>query len=156
MVPSVPLALRGDASARLPSLLFTETNVFRGGYALTPDTVLFGAWPTLDHDTLAFVPYVLKDLLAGRPGTERADFAVERAVAHNREVLRSITAEWVRVFPNSADALEAHGRTLETLGELESAGGGGEQRPAPPPIRPPRGHAGGSARAVRPPVSETR
>jgi len=156
IVPSVHLAFRGDAFARLPSLLFTETNVFRGGYALTPDTVLFGAWPTLDHDTLAFVPYVLKDLLAGRPGTEPADFAVERAVAHNREVLRSITAEWVRVFPNSADALEAHGRTLETLGELESAGGGGEQRSALATIRRARGHAGDSTQAFRLAVSETR
>src|SRR5712691_9534052 len=107
IVPSVHLAFRGEAFARLPSLLFTETHVFRGGYALTPDTVLFGAWPTLDHDTLAFVPYVLKDLLAGRHGTVPADLTVEQAVAHNREVLRSITAEWVRVFPNSADALAA-------------------------------------------------
>src|SRR5438128_1028121 len=155
IVPSVHLAFRGDAFARLPSLLFTETNVFRGGYALTPDTVLFGAWPTLDHDTLAFVPYVLKDLLAGRRGSELADL-VERAVAHNREVLRSITAEWVRVFPNSADALAAHARTLETLGEIETAGGGSEERSALAMIRRARHYAGDSTQAFRLAVAETR
>jgi tetratricopeptide (TPR) repeat protein len=158
IVPSVHLAFRGSAYARLPFLLFTETNTFRNGFALTPDTVRFGAWPTLDHDTIAFVPYVLADLLAGRPGTVPADLVVDRAVAHNREVLRSITAEWVRVFPNSADALAAHARALETLGEIESGAGGAgpEERSALAMVRRARAHAGDSTQAFLFAVAETR
>jgi tetratricopeptide (TPR) repeat protein len=153
-VPSIHLAFKGEAYSRLAVLFFTETNVFRWGYALTPDTVRFGAWPALDHDTLAFVPYVLKDLLAGTPETRQPESARERAVAHEREVMRSITAEWVRVFPASPDPWETHARALESFGELEISGP--DERSALASVGRARARAHDRAQAFRLAVTETR
>jgi tetratricopeptide (TPR) repeat protein len=113
-------AFRGDEMGRLARLLVTETDVFRQGVALAPDTGHFAAFPSLDHDTLAFVPFPLAQWVQGgpevRPGSHRA------VVARNRETLRDITAAWVRAFPQDPDALEANAVVLETMGLLRSAG----------------------------------
>jgi tRNA A-37 threonylcarbamoyl transferase component Bud32/tetratricopeptide (TPR) repeat protein len=103
---------------RLSDLIsFTETNQVRGGYVLTPDTQWYGALPSLDHDTLAFVPYRLSDVFAAKP--EATPRTTAAAVAHNRAVLREITTEWVRAFPNSPEANEALALVLESTGDLE-------------------------------------
>ncbi|HXJ32204.1 MAG TPA: protein kinase [Gemmatimonadales bacterium] len=113
-------AFRGEELDRLARLLFTETDMFRYGVALPPDTGHFGAFPSLDHDTLAFVPFPLAQWVQGgpevRPGSQRV------AVARNRETLRDITAAWVRAFPQDPDALEANAAVLETMGLIRSAG----------------------------------
>jgi tRNA A-37 threonylcarbamoyl transferase component Bud32/tetratricopeptide (TPR) repeat protein len=115
LIPSVHRAFSGVAFDRLSQLFFAEPGMFRRGYALTPDTLWLGAWPGLVHDTLVFIPFPLADIFAGRKGTipPTAGAALNR----NREILRQITARWVQAFPNSADAHEALGRVLETLGE---------------------------------------
>ncbi len=102
---------------RLTGLIsFTETNQFRGGFALTPDTQWYAAFPGLDHDTLAFVPYRWSDVLAAKP--EATPRTTAAAVAHNRAVLREITTEWVRTFPDSPEANEAMALVLESTGDL--------------------------------------
>ena len=102
---------------RLSDLIFfTETNQFRAGYALTPDTQWYAAFPGLDHDTIAFVPYRFNEVLAGKP--EATPTTTAAAVAHNRAVLREITTEWVRTFPNSPEANEALALVLESTGDL--------------------------------------
>jgi tetratricopeptide (TPR) repeat protein/tRNA A-37 threonylcarbamoyl transferase component Bud32 len=116
IVPSVHLAFRGQAFHRLPELLYTETNHIRQGYALTPDTVRFGAFPSMSRDTLEFVPRPLTEVVAAEPGAIPA--TVSGAVAHNRELLREIATTWVRAFPNRGDAHETLALVLETLGEL--------------------------------------
>ena len=118
LVPSVHQAFRGDAFVRLPELLYAESNRIRQGYALTPDTARFGAFPSMAGDTLEFVPRRLEDVVAGRPGAIPPTVSV--AVSRNRELLRGIATTWVQVFPNSADAHETFALALETLGELTS------------------------------------
>ena len=116
IVPSVHLAFRGQAFGRLPELLYTEANRIRQGYALAPDTVHFGAFPSMTHDTLEFVPLPLADAVADQPGAIPA--TIGDAVSRNREVLREIAMTWVRAFPNGADAHETLALVLESLGEL--------------------------------------
>src|SRR5437867_4278222 len=85
----IPLAHRAFGQlTRLSDLIFfTEGNQFRGGYVVAPDTEWYAAFPGLDHDTLAFVPYRWSDVLAGTPAaTPKTTTA---AVAHNRAVLRA-------------------------------------------------------------------
>src|SRR5258705_314536 len=119
MVPAVHRAFAGAAYARLERLFYTQAFWYRAGYALVPDTLPFAAHPGLAADTLTFVPYRKDAWLAGAPGT--ASSTLDAALAHNRATLRAITARWVREFPTSADALEAHGRVLETVGEIAEA-----------------------------------
>jgi tRNA A-37 threonylcarbamoyl transferase component Bud32/tetratricopeptide (TPR) repeat protein len=116
IVPSVHLAFKGEAYSRLPDLLYTETNHIRRGYALTPDTVRFGARPSMSRDTLEFVPLPLAKAVSAQPGT--IPVTVSAAVDRNRELMREIATTWVRAFPNRPDAHETLALVLETLGEL--------------------------------------
>jgi tetratricopeptide (TPR) repeat protein len=116
IVPSVHLAFRGEAFTHLPRLLYTETNLIRQGFALAPDTVRFGAFPSMTRDTLEFVPRPISEVVAGQkhaiPGT------LNVAVSQNRELMRDIATTWVRAFPNRAESHETLALVLETLGEL--------------------------------------
>jgi tetratricopeptide (TPR) repeat protein len=116
LVPSVHVAFRGEAFHRLPDLLYTEPTQIRQGFALTPDTVRFGAFPSMSRDTLEFVPRLLTETVATEPGAIPA--TVGAAVSRNREIMREIATTWVRAFPNRADAHETLALVLETLGEL--------------------------------------
>jgi serine/threonine protein kinase/tetratricopeptide (TPR) repeat protein len=116
IVPSVHMAFRGHAFYRLPDLLYTETNQIRKGYALTPDTVRFGAFASMTRDTLEFVPRPMTDVVAAKAGAIPATLSA--AVSHNRELMREIATTWVGAFPNRADAHETLALVLETLGEL--------------------------------------
>ncbi|MFL5514845.1 MAG: protein kinase domain-containing protein, partial [Gemmatimonadales bacterium] len=118
IVPSVHLAFRGEAFSRLPELLYTEPNQIRQGFALTPDTVRLGAFPSIDGDSLAFIPRPLADVLTPKPEAIPASLSV--AVTRNRELMREIATTWVRAFPNRADAHETLALVLETLGELSA------------------------------------
>jgi tetratricopeptide (TPR) repeat protein len=116
IVPSVHLVFRGEAYRRLPRLLYTEPNRIRRGFALAPDTVRFGAFPTLDHDTLAFLAQPVADVLAAEPGAIPA--TMRDAVSRNQKMLREIAVSWVEAFPNRADAHETLALVLERIGEL--------------------------------------
>jgi serine/threonine protein kinase/tetratricopeptide (TPR) repeat protein len=112
--PSVHRASGAFALRRLERALYTEPHHYREGVALAPDTVWFGAFPALEHDTLAFVPYPLAEALSFRPPAYPATTA--DAVARARGILRAVTASWVRAFPESPEALEVHALALETDG----------------------------------------
>ena len=116
LIPSVHRAFAGVAFTRLTRLFYAESIIYRRGYALTPDTTWFGAWPALSHDTLAFTPVPFADLVAGKPGTIPP--STNDAVAQNRDVVRRITLSWVHAFPTSPQANEALALVLESLGEL--------------------------------------
>ena len=116
IVPSVHLAFRGEAYDRLFDLLYSETNHIRRGYALEPDTVRFGAFPSMARDTLEFVPRPITEVVAAEPGA--IPTTLTAAVSRNRELMREIATTWVRAFPNRADAHETLALVLETLGEL--------------------------------------
>ncbi len=118
LVPSVHRAFRGAAFQRLSALFYAEPNMFRVGYAVAPDTGRFVAFPSLDHDTLAFIPYRYVRLTQGPNPWADGKAA---AVARNQEQLRGVTAMWVRSFPGSPDAWEARGYVLEITGDLEGS-----------------------------------
>ena len=118
LTPSTYMAFRGRAFDRLQSLLFTNPMQFKRGFIVRGnDTTIMGAFPALVADTLAFTPYTMAQLFEFdqvRPPT------LEAAVARNRTILQGITQSWTRAFPRSADATEAHGRSLELVGALTS------------------------------------
>ena len=116
IVPSVHLAFRGEAFGRLPALLYTESNQIRQGYALTPDTVRFGAFPGMEQDTLQFIPHPIADVVAAAPGAIPA--SLNAAVGRSRELMREIATTWVAAFPRRAEAHETMALVLETMGEL--------------------------------------
>ena len=116
IVPSSYRAFRGEAFSRLPDLLYAESDHIRKGFALQPDTVRFGAFPSMEHDTLEFVPRPITEVVAAEPGA--MPVTLKAAVAHNRELLREITTTWVKAFPDWADPHETLASVLETLGEL--------------------------------------
>ena len=118
LTPSTYMAFRGRAFDRLQSLLFTNPMQFKRGFIVRgTDTTVMGAFPALDADTAVFIPYTMEQIgefEQVRPPT------LEAAVARNRSILQGITQSWVRAFPMSADAIEAHGRSLELVGGLTS------------------------------------
>jgi hypothetical protein len=109
-------------STRLTRTLKTEPARFRQGVALPPDTGTFWAFPALDHDTLAFVPYREAEMQSGRSvwGQDTRDAAVGRS----RELLLDIVAHWVAAYPASAQAHEVLAQTLEDFGDISAAGPG--------------------------------
>jgi hypothetical protein len=114
--PSIHQAADGFGLRRLSQVLFTETSYYRVGYVLRPDTVWYGAFPSFDHDTVAFVPYPLADVLGAKGEANPASTGA--AVAYARDALRSVSTAWLKVFPRSPDVLELHARVLETDGAV--------------------------------------
>ncbi len=117
IVPSSQLAFRGAAFGRLPRLLFTDAAFYRAGVAPGRDTLRFAASPSMDHDTLAFVPWPIADFMSARPWTNPA--TLTDALAHGRTQLRDIAQAWVDALPGSADAQERLSLVLESTGELD-------------------------------------
>jgi tetratricopeptide (TPR) repeat protein len=133
LLPSAHRAFTGIAMQRLMDLFFAETSIYRSGYAPASDTLFFGAFPSLEHDTLAFVPWPIADFFNARGGSRPA--TTEAAVAHNREELRKTIVTWIDAFPASADAHEALALVLETTGEIEPGGGPSAERSALAAVR---------------------
>ncbi len=79
------------------------------------DSVSFMAWPDLVADSIAYVPWPVRAVFAGDPRTQPKNRL--RAVLRNRSQVNGITAQWVRVFPESPDAHLARSRALESLRE---------------------------------------
>ena len=117
LVPSVNRAFQGSAFIRLQGLFLAESNSHRAGRSEGADTMFFGAFPALDHDTLAFVPWPEEALAAGTaplPPTQH------EAVAKNRQALIDITSAWVDAFPQNATAWVTHAGALELNGDLST------------------------------------
>ncbi|HTC24701.1 MAG TPA: serine/threonine-protein kinase, partial [Gemmatimonadales bacterium] len=117
--PSVHRAFNGFALGRITGVLPTEPNQYRLGFSLRPDTVWMAAFPSLDHDTLEYVPWPLADVLGGKREANPPTTAT--AVAYSRETLRGIAATWLRAYPKSPDALESYAAALELAGELDDS-----------------------------------
>lgn len=122
-VPSSHLAFRGAGFARLNELLRTDEANLRTGFRREGEAVQgFAAYPSLQGDTLAFVPWPMEMVAAVRPETVPA--SRRAASEHSRRELRAITLEWTRAFPESADAHEALALALEALGQLRNVAEG--------------------------------
>jgi tRNA A-37 threonylcarbamoyl transferase component Bud32 len=104
----------------LPTDFFpVEEGSIRGGYALTPDTVRFGAVSGLEADTLSYVPYPMADVVRAAGGSWPATHTA--AVGWARERLRRVAEAWVRAFPASSEAHAIHSAALEVTGDLARA-----------------------------------
>ncbi|HXM39344.1 MAG TPA: serine/threonine-protein kinase [Gemmatimonadales bacterium] len=152
LLPSAHRAFTGIAVQRLMDLFFAETNVYRPGYAPGPDTLRFGAFPSLDHDTLAFIAWPIGDLVNAKPGSRPV--TTQAAIGLNREELRKTILTWIEAFPASADAHEALGLVLETTGEVDP--GPSAERSALAAVQRARALTRDPAQAIRTAVAETR
>ncbi|MGH7630709.1 MAG: protein kinase domain-containing protein [Gemmatimonadales bacterium] len=114
--PSVHRASGGFALRRLEGVVYTEQHHYRLGFALTPDTLWFGAFPGVEKDTIAFTPYPLAEALSFRGPSYPTSIA--EALARGRSLLRNVTGAWLKAFPGGAEALEVHALALETDGLL--------------------------------------
>ena len=112
-----PAAQKAITPVRLSRVFrFTQLSQFRRGFALAPDTQWYGAFPSLQHDTLAFVPYPQADVLMAKAGT--ISETQEAAVEQTRAAILEITTGWARALPASPDAAEALAAALESRGDL--------------------------------------
>ena len=107
----------GFAFKRLLDLLYIEGNRYRHGVGKAGK---FGAYPSLDHDTLAFIPYPETRLLAGDPSAIPRTKA--EAIDHNRSLARRLYANWVKSEPTNVEARIGLAQLLEFTEELKSEG----------------------------------
>jgi tRNA A-37 threonylcarbamoyl transferase component Bud32/tetratricopeptide (TPR) repeat protein len=118
LVPSAHLAFAGIGFERLSVRLFTQSNQVRSG-AIDGDSALWGAFPSLANDTLAFIPYPFAQIASGaapRPASTTA------AIARNRALLERLASEWTQQFPRSSAAFEALAHSLELEGRITGTG----------------------------------
>ena len=104
------------SAAKLERILPTASTKARRGYALTGRRLVFVAFPTLDGDTIGFVPYPLT-VFATLPRGPSADAALRK----NAETLLAFAVDWAKRFPRSAPAQEALADAFETNGDLGDA-----------------------------------
>lgn len=115
-VPSSHLAFRGAGFARLTGLLGSDARTLRTGSSAGPHPAQFGAYPSLEADTLAFVPWPIKDF--GNLALHAVPPNRAAALRRSGELLLGVVSGWVRAYPESPDAHEALALALEALGEL--------------------------------------
>jgi tetratricopeptide (TPR) repeat protein len=151
LVPSTHIAFGDTAFDRLSRLLGTERNVFRPGRGLEGDSIRYAAFPSLVHDTLAFIPYPLDEAL-GDP--RRFPESNAAAVRRNQHMLRDVTNAWLDAFPASPTVLETHALVLETSGAVEP--GGTPKRSALDAVRQARRFTRDPVQALRLAVTEAR
>ncbi|HEY6061594.1 MAG TPA: tetratricopeptide repeat protein, partial [Gemmatimonadales bacterium] len=108
-----PFANRAFAERFTDFSFLLEGDGFRRGEAIAPDSGGFGGRVTLDHDTLAVVPYRLPGALS-RPASQAA---LERI----RETLREIALRWVHAAPQESEPRAHLSHVLETQGRLQEA-----------------------------------
>ena len=117
-MPSAHIAFAGVGFDRLAELLFTHSNALRLG-AGEGDSTVYAAFPSLDHDTLAFIPYPYEAIASGRAARPATSTA---AISRNRVMLEHLAQGWTREFPRSAGAYETLARTLELEGRIGISG----------------------------------
>jgi serine/threonine protein kinase len=100
--------------ARLPDIVFAEPSRRRAGRSRPPDTLQFRAFPSLEADTIGFVPYP-QDRLVIPP-------TLNQAIERNRTLLLGIVRTWALAFPDSSRALREMSRALELTGHADPGG----------------------------------
>ncbi len=119
LVPSSNRVFAQRGIQPLLRVLFVETKQLRAGVAAPPDTGSFRAYPSLQGDTLAFVPYPTGDVYAARPGTISP--TRDDALVRNQSLFLQLAEQWSSAVPRSAAAHETHAFALELLGHIDSS-----------------------------------
>lgn len=119
LVPTTHLAYSGAGLKRLMARLMTEPDMRRLGRTEGPTPAFFVAFPTIQSDTLAFVPSPSVEQVAG--GAAPASWPA--ALDLNRRTLLSITSLWLSRFPESRAAVLAQAQALELVGRIDGPAG---------------------------------
>ncbi len=114
-------ALRRVGYREILALLRPENRAGRFGIAEADPNAAFVGFAVLDHDarlgdTVAFVPYPLQAYMRGRVPVNAA--RNERALEHDRALLRELAERWSRDFPADPAGHIELSRWLELAGTL--------------------------------------
>ena len=102
----------------LSSLLPLTPAQFRVGRAPDGTRQYYGAHPSADGDSVAFIPYPFADILAGKPAVLSP--SLPEALRRNRDMLVTAARRWTASFPDNPESFEALAAGLEARGELGS------------------------------------
>lgn len=109
LLPRLDACCATRAHVTLRRLLMTSTTSIKTGVGVPPDSRVFGAYPELDHDTVAFYPSPIEELQKAPPASNPL------AIQRYRELYFDIAAKRLTQFPKDADALEELGEAMELL-----------------------------------------
>jgi serine/threonine protein kinase len=131
---------------RLEKVLSTDKSQLRTGLLSGPKPRLFLAHPSLDADSLEYIPFPVSP---GGPIWTGSDPAgVEAVLIRNRDRLRALVTNWCRIAPNDPDAHETLAIVLESATEFS-----GNRNSALEQLKIARqlasNNAGGSERSLR-------
>jgi hypothetical protein len=113
-------AFHGWLLSRLSGVLFPATYRIRVGYSGGVAHELFLAYPSLEGDTIATVPYrrpVFASGIHDPPIAKR-----EAAITRSRTILKREAEDWVRTSPRSAAAFDSLAVLTEMAGDLANVG----------------------------------
>ncbi len=116
IVPTSYRAYRDMIAYRLDKAFITRPGHLRDGVAADSPRVVFGAFPELAADTIAFVPYPYADYTTGarRPHAVAVGGAIEAA----RRRVALLSDRWVKISPENRDAWEVRALALERVGVI--------------------------------------
>lgn len=118
LLPSAPIGLRPNGFDKVRRFLQGSANVLIAGRPLPPDSGLFLAAPSMDGDTIRYVPLSLAAMNAeGNVAFGRASPRGAEAARRQRELFHELATAWVARYPRNSPALEALGLSLQLLGE---------------------------------------
>lgn len=116
--PALLFSFRANEFERVRRWLWTNGHDLRFGRSAGPGSGTFGAFPSWNGDTLAFVPFPLATLASSDPQLlRRLPRSVGLAVERQRGLFRDIAAEWRSSEPRSASAAHALALALALLGD---------------------------------------
>jgi hypothetical protein len=115
LLPATYRGFRGNAYARLRSLLPLTARQLLTGKTQTQPSETMWARVALIHDTIVAVPATMVSFASGQSPVELADNA--RAIVYLRRLFSRIARNWGIAFPESADAKEAVAVSLELQGD---------------------------------------
>ena len=119
--PAVLGALRDDAFRRVRQLFWTSGMDVRTGKTAPPDSRYYHAFPSLQDDTLAFVPFSAEVLGSSDSKVlAKLPSSIGAAVQRQRAMLRDVATGWVAAQPKSSAAHEALAIAMQQMGEASA------------------------------------
>jgi eukaryotic-like serine/threonine-protein kinase len=116
IVPTSYRAYREMLGVRLETTFITRDGDFRDGYSTDSSGGVFAAFPELSGDTIAFIPFRVRDFTEKSRLTRHQ--SVGAALERSRRQLEQLSLRWVNSNPQSADAWEIRATALERGGMI--------------------------------------
>jgi len=130
LAPATNRSLKYAMLSNLLPITASQVRVGRSGGGEGTARQLFAAHPSAEGDSVAFVPFPMADVVAGKPAVLSP--SLPEALRRNRDLLVAAARRWTASFPDNAEAFEALAAGHEARGELGSddEGAGGALRKA--------------------------